>query len=420
MDPLHYQSIKIFLETATYHSQFTKTQKEQLQRKSQYFCIKNNQLYKRKQKQNQDLLKVIQKHEVEAVLYLMHNHPLGAHFGIDKMFDKIKSRYYWPQMYEHIRNYVKTCDSCQKRGKYRQHGSLHPIKVEAPFDKIGIDFVGPLPSTAQENKYIIVAMDYMTKYPEAKAVPNATAQQTADFIYKDIICRHGCSNFILSDRGTHFNNLLIEGLMQKFQIKHLLTTPYHLQTNGLVERFNRTLCESLAKLANDNTEWDKLIPSVLFSYRSSKHATTKFTPFLLTYGREPKLPIFGFQENSEQNLLTRLYSLIEDLPANRAQAKKNVEKSQQRQKFYWDRKLKKVKRLFEKEEQVLCYDAAGDKHFTGKLLLKWKGPYFIYSKVAQDVYKLRTMDGQILETPINAYLLKKYYNRQAWDPMIII
>ena len=68
----------------------------------------------------------------------------------------------------------------------------------------------------------------MTKYPEAKAIPSANAQQTADFIYEDIICRHGCPNFILSDRRIHFNNFLIESLMQKFQIKHLLTTPYHL------------------------------------------------------------------------------------------------------------------------------------------------------------------------------------------------
>ena len=122
--------------------------------------------------------------------------------------------------------------------------------------------------------------------------------------------------------------------MQKFQIKHLLTTPYHPQTNGLVERFNRTLCESLAKLANGNTEWDRLIPFVLFFYRSSKHATTKFTPFLLTYGREPKLPIFEQQKVLEESLLTRLYTLIEDLPTKKEQAKKNVRKAQQRQKFY--------------------------------------------------------------------------------------
>src|SRR5437868_11678822 len=177
-------------------------------------------------------------------------------------------------------------------------------------------------------------MDYMTKYPEAKAVLLANARQTAIFVYEDIICRHGCTNFLLSDRGTHFNNILIESLMQKFQIKHLLTTPYHLQTNRLVERFNRTLCESLAKLGNENTEWDKLIPSVLFSYRSSKHATTKFTPFLLAYSSEPKLPISGSQEILEENFLMRLYTLIEDLPIKREQAKKNLEKSQQRQKFY--------------------------------------------------------------------------------------
>ena len=91
MEPKHYQNLKKFLETALYPTQFTKTQKEQLQKKSRYFCIQNNQLYKRKQNKDQDLLKVIQKHEVEAVLYLMHNHPLGAHFGTDKMFDKIKS-----------------------------------------------------------------------------------------------------------------------------------------------------------------------------------------------------------------------------------------------------------------------------------------------------------------------------------------
>ena len=98
----------------------------------------------------------------------MYNHPTGAHFGTDKMFDKIKRQYFWPQMFEHIWNYVKTCDSCQKREKYRQHGPLYPIKVEAPFNKIGIDFVGPLPTTAQGNKYIIIAMDYMTKYLKQK------------------------------------------------------------------------------------------------------------------------------------------------------------------------------------------------------------------------------------------------------------
>ena len=99
--------------------------------------------------------------------------------------------------------------------------------MHSPFYQVGIDFVGPLPRTTQGNKYIIVAVDYLTKWPEAQPVPAATAEEAAKFIYEIIICRHGCLQKILSDRGTHFNNKLIEQLMSKFLIKHLLSTPYH-------------------------------------------------------------------------------------------------------------------------------------------------------------------------------------------------
>ena len=193
---------------------------------------------------------------------MFHNDPTAGHFAVDIMFDKIKSRYYWPQMYENIREYVKFCDSCQWRGKYKQNEPLHPIPVHSPFYQIGIDFVGPLPKTKNGNKYIITAMDYLTKWPEAKAVPEATAKQTAIFIYEEIICWHGCLTKILSDRGSHFKNQMIEKLMEKFQIKHLFSTPYHPQTNGLVERYNRTLCESLAKTVENEDEWDTLIAPV--------------------------------------------------------------------------------------------------------------------------------------------------------------
>ena len=127
-------------------------------------------------------------------------------------------------------------------------------------------------------------MDYLTKWPEAKAVSEATAEQTAIFIYEKIICRYGYSTKILSDRGSHFKNQMIEKLMEKFQIKHLFSTPYHPQTNGLVERYNRTLCESLAKTVENEDEWDTLIAPVLFAYRTSKNSTTKIEPFFLVYG----------------------------------------------------------------------------------------------------------------------------------------
>ena len=142
------------------------------------FIIKNNYLYRKDKQKEGNLLRVIRIHEMEPVLYMVHNDPTSGHFGTEIMFNKIRTRYYWPQMYENIREYVKNCDSCQRRGKPQTHQLLHPIPVHSPFYQIGIDFVGPLPKTSNGNKYIIVAMDYLTKWPEAKAVPRATAEET--------------------------------------------------------------------------------------------------------------------------------------------------------------------------------------------------------------------------------------------------
>ena len=135
MDIITYHNLKYFLETANFPTDFSRNQKKQLESQSKFYTIKNDQLYKqdrRKQKTHQ-ILKVIQKHEVEPILYLMHNYPIRVHLGTDKMFEKIRDKYFWPQMYQHIKNYVQTCDTCQKRGKYRTPRPLQPIPVEAPF-----------------------------------------------------------------------------------------------------------------------------------------------------------------------------------------------------------------------------------------------------------------------------------------------
>ena len=102
---------------------------------------------------------------------------------MDKVFGKLRNQYYWFQMFEDMKQYIKTCDQCQRRGKFRTPGPLHPITVGDPFSKINIDIVSPLPITSKGNKYIIVATDYFTKWPEAEAVFHITGQRVADFIY---------------------------------------------------------------------------------------------------------------------------------------------------------------------------------------------------------------------------------------------
>src|SRR3989441_7158171 len=108
-------------------------------------------------------------------------------------------------MYKDIEEYIKMCDSCQRRGNKRGIGYLNPIKVEKPFERI-----------KKGNKYILVVTDYLTKWPEAKAMKKATAENVIEFIYKRIICRHGCPKTILLDRGTHFRNKLVDGPVYDF------------------------------------------------------------------------------------------------------------------------------------------------------------------------------------------------------------
>ena len=186
---------------------------------------------------------------------MMHKHPTGRHLGMNAMYDKINEQYYWDQMYRDIQAYVRSCTECQKRLKTRRKEPLHPIQVGRAFERIGIDLVGPLSITAQNNRYIIVATDYLTKWPEARAVPDAGANTLAKFIFKEIICRHGTPKIIFSDQGWNFISETVRILCEKFLIVHKFSSAYHPQTNGMIERLNRTLCESLAKVKGTD-EWD--------------------------------------------------------------------------------------------------------------------------------------------------------------------
>ncbi|CAB4434111.1 unnamed protein product [Rhizophagus irregularis] len=378
-----------------------------------HYRIKDGLLYRI---ENNKDLRVIRKYEFEGLMYIAHDHELSEHFGIDATYERVKEKYYWKGMRRDIEIYVKSCDSCQRRRKPIGKHELNVIKVKEPFYQIGIDVVGPLPITERNNRYIVTAMDYFTKWPEARALETADAKEIARFIYEDIICRHGCPKKILSDRGSHFNNRLVELLMEEFQIKHNFLTPYHPKTNGLIERFNKTLCESLAKLNNDK-DWDLKVPGVLFAYRTKKNDSTKLKPGYLIYGREMKTLLN--LKDEDVTITQRINSLIDELPSIRNQAKENIGKSQEKQKKYHDKKYK-MKKNFQIGDKVLYYNAAKEKQWSGKLEEKWKGPYYVHEKISKGSYRIKTMEGKILKTPVNGELLKEYIDRSNFEVLIRI
>src|SRR5437762_13295507 len=141
-----------------------------------------------------------------------------------------------------------------KRSKNKRKEPLHPIQVGRAFERIGIDLVGSLTITKQNNRYIIVATDYLTRWPEAKAVLDADAKTLAKFIFEDIVCRHGVPQVILSDNRKNFASEIVKILCEKFLIKHTFSSPYHPHTNRIVKILNRTLCNFLAKVKEQDED----------------------------------------------------------------------------------------------------------------------------------------------------------------------
>ena len=134
------------------------------------------------------------------------------------------------------------------------------------FDKWAIDFMGPInpPRKKTGAYYIITATDYVTRWAEAQAVKDCIADTAAHFIFKHILTRFGCPKVLMSDRGTHFVNEIIQALTKEFRIHHVKSTPYYPQANGTVEAFNKILEHALTKICNvEHSNWDMRIPSSL-------------------------------------------------------------------------------------------------------------------------------------------------------------
>ena len=154
-----------------------------------------------------------------------------------------------------------------------------------------MDIVGPLPRTRRGNHFILVISDYATRYPEAIPLRSITAPKVAEVLV-DLFSRHGVPEEILTDQGTNFTSGLLGELYLLIHVKALWTSPYHPQTDGLVERFNQTLKSMLRKtLKGEKRDWDCMLPYVLFAYREVPQATLGLSPFELLYGCDVRGPL---------------------------------------------------------------------------------------------------------------------------------
>ncbi|GJX53747.1 reverse transcriptase domain-containing protein [Tanacetum coccineum] len=239
------------------------------------------------------LLRCVHGQEAFEILKACHEGPTGGHHSANltarKVFD---AGFFWPTIYRDAHTMIKSCDTCQRQGKISQQDEMpqNAIQVCEIFDVWSIDFMGPFPSS-HGNKYILVAIDYLSKWVEAKALPTNDARVVVKFL-KSLFARFGTPRAIISDRGTYFCNDQFAKVMSKYGVTHRLATAYHPQTSGQVEVSNRGLKRILERTVGENrASWSDKLDEALWAFRTAFKTPIGCTPYKLVYGKSCHLPI---------------------------------------------------------------------------------------------------------------------------------
>ena len=352
------------------------------------------------------------------VLKEFHDSALSAHFGNARTLSKIRLKYYWWGMAKDISEYIRSCTSCaqRKNPKIPTKPPLIPLPVVGvPFERISMDILGPLPVTKDNNKYVLCFSDHCTRWPILVAIPDIKSETVADVFYNQVICQHGCPRYVLSDRGANFLSEVMHSLYRLMRIRKLNTAPYKPSTDGLQERFNRVICDTLSHFVdNYQSNWDAFLPSISFAYRSTPaDNVTGYSPFFLLYGREPTMPLDVSLLPSEERVVsskqyvTSLVNHLETVWNIKYQLElkyKSLMKSQ------YDKKQSNIK--FQVGDKVWLYIPKVNKGLTKKLAKQWSGPYLLVKQTSPVNFRVRNVDNhKMLHNTINVGRMKLFFGR---------
>ena len=230
----------------------------------------------------------------EEVLMQLHDHLTAGHLGTTKTIDKVKKRFYWYKYKEFIENWVQKCPQCQARRlpKLRPKAPMSQNRVGVPMERVCLDLLGPFPESRNRNKYVLSIVDQFTRWVELFPIKNMEAITIAKVFVNEFVSRYGLSRQILTDQGRQFESMLFKEICVLMDIDKKRNTSFHPQTNGIQERFNRTIEDMLSKFVSANQrDWDEYLPLLLLAYRSSVHESTKQTPYMMFFGRHALLPV---------------------------------------------------------------------------------------------------------------------------------
>ena len=350
----------------------------------------------------------------QQVISLAHDSILTGHLGVSKTADRILSEFFWPGITSEVTRYCRSCGICQRtipKGRVSKAPLQKMPVIDEPFRRIAIDIIGPIvPASEKGNRFVLTVVDYATRYPEAIALPSIEAERVAESLLQ-IYSRVGIPQEILTDQGSNFMSEVMKEVSRLLSIRHLTSSPYHPQCNGLVEKFNGTLKHMMKKLCTEKPkDWDRYLNAVLFAYREVPSESLQFSPFELLYGRSVRGPMtilreLWTKENTESEVKTT-YQYVVDLRSRIEEtcklAQENLVTAQRKAKKHFDKKAR-MRRLDVDDQALILLPTDNN-----KLIMQWKGPYKIVDRVGATDYKV-DYNGKVKVFHIN--MLKKYFCR---------
>jgi len=368
---------------------------------------------------DQIIRRCIPEFEVPKILERCHASPYGGHFMGNKTALKVlEAGFYWPTLFKDAHNFAKSCDACQKTGNICQRDSMplnNILEIEI-FDMWGIDFMGPF-INSNGHCYILLAVDYVSKWIGAVATKSNDAQTVLKFL-KKIFIRFGTPRAIISDGGSHFCNWQFKSLLKKYGVNHKVALSYHPQTNGLAEVSNREIKTILEKTVNLNRkDWAHKLNDALWAYRTAYKTPLGLSPYKLIYGKACRLPVelehkaywaikklnFDFESAGKR----RLFQLNE-LEEIRINAYDNAEIYKEKIKKWHDARLKKKE--FKPGQSVLLFNSRL-RLFPGKLKSRWSGPFIVKEVSPYGAITIcNEVDGS--EFKVNGQRLKIYMSNR--------
>lgn len=333
----------------------------------------------------------------------------GGHRGFSKVFSAVSRRFWWPGYWKDIQQHVAACEICQRMNTPHRlpAGSIVPQQVPGLFERIALDFVGPLPISIHHNRYALVITDYFSRWVEVYPLMDQSKESVAVCL-ADWCTRYGAPLSIRSDRGKSFLNEMITAYCKLWSINQSPTSPYHPESDGLVERMNGTLCDMLRAFASETGRlWDENCNAILFAYRITMHTGANNSPDMLVFGQHLRTPL---DVDLEKYIQQKQFSpLSPDFLFRHAQALWQARELARR---YMETYQMKYAARYNETHRLLNFDI-GDivwlevSHRAHKFAPKWIGPYKVHGKASDNMYFIHDVAGVPHPSPVHIQHLKR-------------